>query len=147
MDHQDEREEKKALRASNTMRQSLGFYPTNKKSPAEWRIFKTLNGRAGDFLKRNKIFGGNARENLTRIAMFVMDESKELWSFVRQDRQREEDLKELLPNRDACDAYVYATVFSCMGGYDKYSNDLKKSKEEGGGGGGMVQGEKRARRD
>ena len=129
MAHQD-RDEEKAKRASKAMRNALGFYPTNRDSSSEWKVFKTLSKRVSDFLKEKKIFGGNAREFLPKIASFVVDESIELWSYVNLDPSRKRDLEKLLPSRDACEAYVYATLYSCMGAYDKYSTEQREQKSK-----------------
>ena len=80
--------------------------------------------------KEKKIFGGNAREFLPKIASFVVDESIELWSYVNLDPSRKRDLEKLLPSRDACEAYVYATLYSCMGAYDKYSTEQREQKSK-----------------
>lgn len=139
-----DKDESRALRASKDMRHCLGFYPTNVDCPAEWKVYKTLTNRVSGFLKSRGIFGGNARENFTKIAQFAQEESQELWSYARSG-DREKDLGNLLPTRDSCDAMVYATIYASMGGYDRYTSEIrnaKKGKEDMGGG-----SKKRSRND
>jgi hypothetical protein len=98
------------------MRDHLGFYPTNGKNDAEWKVYSSSVTKVTDWLKANHITGGNARSSFQDINDWVVFQAKELFNETAED----ESMQKLLPTLGACESFLYSLVYSVIGSYDSY---------------------------
>lgn len=122
--HQDH-DEIVANRIRHYLRNNFGFYPTNNNDSKyyyeENQAYKRLVKNLVTEITNRNIIGKNIRHRLDSFNVMVREQAKFLWQYALDSNK----LRDLFPNYDGVESYVFAVAFAIIGSYDQYLQQKK----------------------